>query len=202
MVFLQYSCWCHNTNLRMTNFFSARQWKEDCFGFFCSCIAILVVWLFHFVPLSGFSVLLFYCLFVNYSLTLLTTVKCYFKIPSFLIAKVVLMGYQLVSLPFLQLNLFYLIWNMLKNDLHNFAIILALNVALVTVVSFFYHFFLALFYQSNLLARSLIVPHKCQEQPYILTARIHASQAVSGRYDRQWQTLKLLTHKNIIFCEI
>ncbi|KAL7400120.1 hypothetical protein ABVT39_006832 [Epinephelus coioides] len=35
-----------------------------------------------------------------------------------------------------------------------------------------------LFYQSTLLARPLVVPHKYQEQPYQLTARIHASQAL------------------------
>ncbi|XP_010755530.1 succinate dehydrogenase [ubiquinone] cytochrome b small subunit B, mitochondrial isoform X2 [Larimichthys crocea] len=37
-----------------------------------------------------------------------------------------------------------------------------------------------LFYQSTLLARPLVVPHKCQEQPHLLTARIHASQALYG----------------------
>lgn len=45
-----------------------------------------------------------------------------------------------------------------------------------------YHFSPALFYQSTLLARPLVVPHKCQEQPYMLTARIHASQALYGQY--------------------
>lgn len=40
----------------------------------------------------------------------------------------------------------------------------------------------ALFYQSTLLARPLVVPHKHQEQPYMLTAKIHASQALQGRY--------------------
>ncbi|XP_038548674.1 succinate dehydrogenase [ubiquinone] cytochrome b small subunit B, mitochondrial isoform X2 [Micropterus salmoides] len=35
-----------------------------------------------------------------------------------------------------------------------------------------------LFYQSPLLARPLVVPHKHQDQPYLLTARIHASQAL------------------------
>ncbi|XP_032365386.1 succinate dehydrogenase [ubiquinone] cytochrome b small subunit B, mitochondrial [Etheostoma spectabile] len=35
-----------------------------------------------------------------------------------------------------------------------------------------------LFYQSTLLARPLVVPHKYQEQSYQLTARIHASQAL------------------------
>lgn len=43
---------------------------------------------------------------------------------------------------------------------------------------------LALFYQSTLLARPLVVPHKCQEQPYMLTARIHASQALNGQYQQ------------------
>ncbi|XP_070685916.1 succinate dehydrogenase [ubiquinone] cytochrome b small subunit A, mitochondrial isoform X1 [Pempheris klunzingeri] len=38
-----------------------------------------------------------------------------------------------------------------------------------------------LFYQSTLLARPLAVPHKYQEQSYLLTARIHASQALSGQ---------------------
>lgn len=38
----------------------------------------------------------------------------------------------------------------------------------------------ALFYQSTLLARPLVVPHKHQEQPYMLTAHIHASQALQG----------------------
>lgn len=33
-----------------------------------------------------------------------------------------------------------------------------------------------LFYQSTLLVRPLAVPHKHQEQPYLLTARIHSSQ--------------------------
>lgn len=42
----------------------------------------------------------------------------------------------------------------------------------------------ALFYQSTLLARPLIVPHKYQEQPYMLTARIHASQALYGQYQQ------------------
>ncbi|KAJ0063631.1 hypothetical protein NL108_004478, partial [Boleophthalmus pectinirostris] len=35
-----------------------------------------------------------------------------------------------------------------------------------------------LFYQTTLLARPLVVPHKYQEQPYQLTAKIHASQAL------------------------
>ncbi|XP_028275812.1 succinate dehydrogenase [ubiquinone] cytochrome b small subunit B, mitochondrial isoform X1 [Parambassis ranga] len=35
-----------------------------------------------------------------------------------------------------------------------------------------------LFYQSTLLARPLVVPHKHQEQPHLLTARIHSSQAL------------------------
>ncbi|XP_034723402.1 succinate dehydrogenase [ubiquinone] cytochrome b small subunit B, mitochondrial [Etheostoma cragini] len=38
--------------------------------------------------------------------------------------------------------------------------------------------FKPLFYQSTLLARPLVVPHKYQEQSYQLTARIHASQAL------------------------
>ncbi|KAK2847497.1 hypothetical protein Q5P01_010496 [Channa striata] len=37
-----------------------------------------------------------------------------------------------------------------------------------------------LFYQSTLLARPLVVPYKYQEQPYLLTARIHASQALNS----------------------
>ncbi|KAM3875375.1 succinate dehydrogenase [ubiquinone] cytochrome b small subunit B, mitochondrial-like [Diretmus argenteus] len=35
-----------------------------------------------------------------------------------------------------------------------------------------------LFYRSTLLARPLVVPHQDQERPYLLTARIHASQAL------------------------
>ncbi|TDH15229.1 hypothetical protein EPR50_G00029600 [Perca flavescens] len=35
-----------------------------------------------------------------------------------------------------------------------------------------------LFYQSTLLARPLVVPYNYQEQPYQLTAKIHASQAL------------------------
>ncbi|XP_029965218.1 succinate dehydrogenase [ubiquinone] cytochrome b small subunit B, mitochondrial [Salarias fasciatus] len=35
-----------------------------------------------------------------------------------------------------------------------------------------------LFYQSSVLARPLAVPLKPQEQPYLLTARIHSSQAL------------------------
>ncbi|XP_069003449.1 succinate dehydrogenase [ubiquinone] cytochrome b small subunit B, mitochondrial [Embiotoca jacksoni] len=35
-----------------------------------------------------------------------------------------------------------------------------------------------LFYQSSVLARPLAVPNKRQEQPYLLTARIHSSQAL------------------------
>ncbi|CAB1458507.1 unnamed protein product [Pleuronectes platessa] len=35
-----------------------------------------------------------------------------------------------------------------------------------------------LLYQSTLLSRPLVVPHKYQEQPHLLTARIHASQAL------------------------
>ncbi|XP_029922642.1 succinate dehydrogenase [ubiquinone] cytochrome b small subunit B, mitochondrial [Myripristis murdjan] len=35
-----------------------------------------------------------------------------------------------------------------------------------------------LFYRSTLLARPLVAPHKDQERPYLLTARIHASQAL------------------------
>ncbi|XP_056906061.1 succinate dehydrogenase [ubiquinone] cytochrome b small subunit B, mitochondrial-like [Takifugu flavidus] len=38
----------------------------------------------------------------------------------------------------------------------------------------------ALFYQSTLLARPLVVPHQPQEQPYMLTAHIHASQALQA----------------------
>lgn len=34
-----------------------------------------------------------------------------------------------------------------------------------------------LFYQNTLLARPLVVPHKYQEQPYQLTAKVHSSQA-------------------------
>ncbi|KAM7413683.1 hypothetical protein PAMA_020863 [Pampus argenteus] len=37
-----------------------------------------------------------------------------------------------------------------------------------------------LFYQGSLLARPLVVPQKYQEQPYLLTARIHASQALNA----------------------
>ncbi|XP_054456769.1 succinate dehydrogenase [ubiquinone] cytochrome b small subunit B, mitochondrial [Anoplopoma fimbria] len=38
-----------------------------------------------------------------------------------------------------------------------------------------------LFYQTTLLARPMVVPHKYQEQqPYQLTARIHASQALNA----------------------
>ncbi|XP_068174297.1 succinate dehydrogenase [ubiquinone] cytochrome b small subunit B, mitochondrial [Antennarius striatus] len=37
-----------------------------------------------------------------------------------------------------------------------------------------------LFYQSSLLVRPLAVPHRHQEQPYMLTARIHASQALNA----------------------
>ncbi|KAM4627262.1 succinate dehydrogenase [ubiquinone] cytochrome b small subunit B, mitochondrial isoform 2-T2 [Polymixia lowei] len=37
-----------------------------------------------------------------------------------------------------------------------------------------------LFYRSTLLARPLVVPNKDQERPYLLTARIHASQALYG----------------------
>ncbi|TNN01451.1 succinate dehydrogenase [ubiquinone] cytochrome b small subunit B, mitochondrial [Takifugu rubripes] len=37
-----------------------------------------------------------------------------------------------------------------------------------------------LFYQSTLLARPLVVPHQPQEQPYMLTAHIHASQALQA----------------------
>lgn len=35
-----------------------------------------------------------------------------------------------------------------------------------------------LFYQTSLLARPLVVPHKYEDQPYQLTAKIHASQAL------------------------
>ncbi|XP_058489874.1 succinate dehydrogenase [ubiquinone] cytochrome b small subunit B, mitochondrial-like isoform X1 [Solea solea] len=38
--------------------------------------------------------------------------------------------------------------------------------------------FKPLFYQSTLLSRPLAIPHKYQEQPHLLTARIHASQAL------------------------
>ncbi|KAM9318811.1 succinate dehydrogenase [ubiquinone] cytochrome b small subunit A, mitochondrial isoform 2-T2 [Pholidichthys leucotaenia] len=37
-----------------------------------------------------------------------------------------------------------------------------------------------LFYQSALLARPVVIPHKQREQPYLLTARIHSSQALYG----------------------
>lgn len=37
-----------------------------------------------------------------------------------------------------------------------------------------------MFYQSTLLARPLVVPHKLQEQSYQLTARIHASQTLNA----------------------
>ncbi|CAL8359904.1 unnamed protein product [Merluccius merluccius] len=39
-----------------------------------------------------------------------------------------------------------------------------------------------LFYRSTLLARPLVVPHKDQESPYHLSARIHASQTVNSKY--------------------
>lgn len=41
--------------------------------------------------------------------------------------------------------------------------------------------FPALFYQSTLLARPLVVPFKHRDQPYQLTARIHSSQALHGQ---------------------
>ncbi|XP_061538042.1 succinate dehydrogenase [ubiquinone] cytochrome b small subunit B, mitochondrial [Phycodurus eques] len=37
-----------------------------------------------------------------------------------------------------------------------------------------------LFYQSTLLARPLVIPNKHQEQTYLLTARIHASQGLNA----------------------
>ncbi|XP_029302114.1 succinate dehydrogenase [ubiquinone] cytochrome b small subunit B, mitochondrial [Cottoperca gobio] len=46
-----------------------------------------------------------------------------------------------------------------------------------------------LFYQSALVARPLVVPHKYQEQHYQLTARIHASQALYGSSGSQAASL-------------
>ncbi|XP_026153983.1 succinate dehydrogenase [ubiquinone] cytochrome b small subunit B, mitochondrial isoform X2 [Mastacembelus armatus] len=40
--------------------------------------------------------------------------------------------------------------------------------------------FKSLLHHSTLLARPAVVPHKCQEQLYLPTAKIHASQALHG----------------------
>ncbi|XP_049581907.1 succinate dehydrogenase [ubiquinone] cytochrome b small subunit B, mitochondrial [Syngnathus scovelli] len=46
-----------------------------------------------------------------------------------------------------------------------------------------------LIYQSTLLARPLVVPHKHQEQNYLLTARIHASQTLNASADSKAASL-------------
>ncbi|KAM4566384.1 succinate dehydrogenase [ubiquinone] cytochrome b small subunit B, mitochondrial [Odontesthes bonariensis] len=46
-----------------------------------------------------------------------------------------------------------------------------------------------LFYQSTVLARPVAVPHKHKEQPYLLTARIHSSQALNAGSDSKAASL-------------
>ncbi|XP_072249293.1 succinate dehydrogenase [ubiquinone] cytochrome b small subunit B, mitochondrial [Leuresthes tenuis] len=46
-----------------------------------------------------------------------------------------------------------------------------------------------LFYQSTLLVRPVAVPHKYQEQPHLLTARIHSSQALYAGSDSKAASL-------------
>ncbi|XP_061774773.1 succinate dehydrogenase [ubiquinone] cytochrome b small subunit B, mitochondrial [Nerophis ophidion] len=46
-----------------------------------------------------------------------------------------------------------------------------------------------LFFRSALLARPLVVPHKQQEQTYLLTARIHASQTLKASSGSQAASL-------------
>ncbi|XP_047450345.1 succinate dehydrogenase [ubiquinone] cytochrome b small subunit B, mitochondrial [Mugil cephalus] len=46
-----------------------------------------------------------------------------------------------------------------------------------------------LFYQSSLLARPVVVPQKHQEQPYLLTSRIHSSQPLYAGSDSKAASL-------------
>ncbi|CAG6007449.1 succinate dehydrogenase [ubiquinone] cytochrome b small subunit B, mitochondrial [Menidia menidia] len=61
--------------------------------------------------------------------------------------------------------------------------------AIVRLSSMYRRGITPLFYQSTLLAKPVAVPHKYQEQPHLLTARIHSSQALYAGSDSKAASL-------------